>query len=153
MNILLDSLCDFQNICSISRSMEFFWKKECYIFDPNNLVREKYGKSYKRKLRWVSAWAFEKIKFIKIDNPIDFLKEYNWRKIATVLSDNSEKSFDFKFLENDLVIFWNEVNWISKEVLDLCEVFIKIPSYWITQSLNVSHSVSIILYEEKRAYL
>lgn len=147
MNIFLYWLQDFQNICTISRSLEFFWKNECYIYDNNNLIRDRYWKSYSRKIRTISAWAFEKINFIKISDPINFLKNYNWRKIATVLSENSESSKNFQFYDSDLVIFWSEATGIPQDIVNICNKNIMIPKLWLIQSLNVSHAVSLIIYE------
>lgn len=147
MKILLYSPQDFQNICTITRVLENFGLKECFIYDKNNLIRDHYWKSYSRKIRTVSAGAFDKIQFLKIKDPILFLKEYTWRKIATIIDKTSESIIWFDFQKDDLVIFWSESSGIPLEISSLCDKKIIIPQLWITQSLNLSHSVAIIVYE------
>jgi len=105
MHIFLYAPQDFHNICTISRNLESFGIQECHIFDPHHLIRERYGKSYSRKIRSISAGAFEKIRFIKVDDPITFLIQYQGRKIATLLDEASESLHDFSFEKNDLLVF------------------------------------------------
>lgn len=55
MKIFLHAPQNFQNICSITRNMEFFGQTECFIYDPYHLIRSRYGKSYTQKIRNISA--------------------------------------------------------------------------------------------------
>lgn len=121
MNIFLYDPQDFSNVCTISRTLEFFWVKDCYVYDNHNLIREKYWKSYSRRLKTQSVWAFEKINFHKIEDYISFLKTYKWRKIITLLDEKADSLENYKPLENDIIIFgkwynyfWKWRNWLTR---------------------------------------
>ncbi|PID83722.1 hypothetical protein CSB09_04620 [Candidatus Gracilibacteria bacterium] len=146
MNIYLHNPKDFSNICTISRTLEFFGIHKCYIYDTNNLIREKYGKSYSRKLRTQSAGAFEKIRFEKIEDYQKFLENYSGRKVATVLDKNSGDLQDFSHKEDDIILFGNETFGLPKEVIESADEKIFIQGNGLTQSLNLSNSLAIIVY-------
>ena len=42
--VLLHAPRDFSNICVLARTLEIFGYRECYVFDPHHVVRERYGK-------------------------------------------------------------------------------------------------------------
>lgn len=119
----------------------------CFVYDTNNLIREKYGKSYSRKIRSISAGAFDKVCFQRVENPLEFLCDYHGRKIATVLSSHAVSLVNFPFQPSDLVIFGSEARGIPSEIVQQSDVQICIPQHGKTQSLNVSHAVAIVLYE------
>lgn len=146
MNIFLYKPQDFSNICTISRTLEFFWIEKCYIYDENNLIREKYWKSYKRRLATQSAWAFEKIKFIKVENYLEFFKNYTWRKIITLIDKKAKNLKDYNYKKDDLIIFWNESFWLTDDVIGISDEKIYLKWIWQTQSLNLSNTVAIVVY-------
>jgi hypothetical protein len=67
-NVLLHAPQDFRNLCVLARTLEVFGHRECYVFDPRRLVRERYGKSRTREMRVVSAGAFSKIHWQRIED-------------------------------------------------------------------------------------
>ena len=146
MNIFLYDPQDFSNVCTISRTLEFFWVKDCYVYDNHNLIREKYWKSYSRRLKTQSSWAFEKINFHKIEDYISFLKKYNWTKIITLLDEKADSLENYKPLENDIIIFGNEGIGLPEEIISLADEKIYIKRIWKTQSLNLSNTVAIVVY-------
>ena len=61
MNILLHAPRDFNNLCVLVRTLECFGITRCAVYDPHQLVRERYGRSYAKRLRIVSAGAFPRV--------------------------------------------------------------------------------------------
>ncbi len=81
---------------------------------------------------------------------IDAIKDYKkqWIKIICAeLTNESIQLPDFKINNKDnyLIVLWNEINWISKEILELSDYILEIPMLGtIKESLNVSVSFGII---------
>ena len=50
------------------------------------------------------------------------------------------------------LVFGHEVDGISREVLDLCDVHVRIPTLGMKQSLNVATAGGVVLYELLRKY-
>src|SRR3954467_13945676 len=85
MEVLVYAPEQFENLCVLARTLEVFGFEHCYVFDPHRLVRERYGKSYSQRLRTVSAGAFSKIRWQRIEaDPLGFVQRYPGRRVATV---------------------------------------------------------------------
>jgi tRNA G18 (ribose-2'-O)-methylase SpoU len=147
MAILLFAPDDFKNLCVIARSLDCFGIHDCSLFDPHHLVRARYGRSYSRMARTVSAGAFSLIRWNIIENPESFLRDYPGRRIATLPDSNADSVFCFPFQDSDLIIFGSEREGIPPETVNLCQTSITIPMKGTTRSLNLSVAVSIVLAE------
>jgi len=75
------------------------------------------------------------------------LKKKGFKIVATHLEDKSIPHTDLDYTQPMAVVFGNESEGISTEALNLSDHIIKIPMIGMAQSLNLSVSVGIILYE------
>ena len=75
------------------------------------------------------------------------LKEKGFKIAATHLKANAIPYTDLDYTKPIALVFGNETDGISDEALDLSDYVIKIPMIGMVQSLNLSVSVGIILYE------
>jgi tRNA G18 (ribose-2'-O)-methylase SpoU len=141
----------FENLCVLARTLEVLGFDRCHVFDPHRLVRERYGKSYSQRLRTVSAGAFGKIQWLRVDpDPIAWLREYAGRRVATVPRQDATSLHHFRFRSSDLLIIGSEARGLEPAVLELCEHCITIPQSGVTESLNVAVASGIVLSEFKR---
>jgi TrmH family RNA methyltransferase len=58
---------------------------------------------------------------------------------------------DYRELFNgkeDKIVFimWNEINWVSEQILKISDKIIQIPMMWKKESLNVSVAAGIVMY-------
>jgi len=149
-NVLLHAPQDFRNLCVLARTLEVLGHRECYVFDPRRLVRERYGKSRTREMRVVSAGAFSKIHWRRVEEPARFLSEYGGRVIATVASSQATALTRFEFVPGDLLLFGSESHGLPPELVASAHACVTIPSRGQTQSLNLAVSLAIVLYEAHR---
>jgi len=149
-NVLLHAPQDFRNLCVLARTLEVFGHRECYVFDPRRLVRDRYGKSRTREMRVVSAGAFSKIRWQRIEEPARFLAEYDGRVIATVAAAQATELTRFEFSRQDLLLFGSESYGLPPDIVGSAHVAVTIPSRGQTQSLNLAVSLAIVLYEAHR---
>lgn len=144
---------DFRNLCVVARTLEVLGHRECYVFDPWRLVRERYGKARVREQRVVSAGAFDKVTWHRVEAPSEFLAAQAGRRVATVANANAAGLGSFRFEADDWVLFGSESAGLPEEVLTTAQAKVTIPSRGETQSLNLAVSLGVILFEAQRQLL
>jgi len=75
------------------------------------------------------------------------LKKAGFRVAATCLEEGSLAHTELDYTRPTAVIFGNEAEGTSREALEAADVRVKIPMLGMVQSLNLSVSVAVILYE------
>jgi len=150
VNVFLYAPESFHNLCLLARSLEAFGHRQCMIFDPHRLVRERYGKVRSRELRVVSAGAFEKIRWVRVERPAEFLAEYEGRRVMTVLDSGAVPLSRFEFAAGDLLVFGPEANGLPPVVVAAGDASLTIPLPGDTQSLNLAVAMGVVLFETRR---
>jgi tRNA G18 (ribose-2'-O)-methylase SpoU len=151
MEVFVHAPEQFENLCVLARTLEVFGFDRCHVFDPHRLVRERYGKSYGQKLRTVSAGAFSKIRWLRIElDPLSFLQNYSGRRVATVPRQSATSLHHFRFQDSDLLVIGSEGRGLDAAILAACQEQITIPQAGLTESLNVAVASGIVLAEFKR---
>lgn len=142
--ILLDSIRSMQNVWAIFRNCDWAWFEKVILTwhcptPPRNDISK------------TALWAQNFIDWEYFSNPIDIIKKLknDWYKIYSVELD--KKSIDYKELFNKhekkvCLIMWNEISWVSKDLLDLSDEIVIIPMRWQKESLNVSVAAWIVMY-------
>jgi tRNA G18 (ribose-2'-O)-methylase SpoU len=147
MEVFLDSPQDFGNLCLLSRTLELLDVERCYVHDPHRLVRPRYGKSRTRQIKHISAGAFFRVAFQRVEHPEAFLSALPGRKVATVPDQHATALPYFAFRSDEVIVFGSEGRGIRPEVLALCDERVTIPQRGMTDSLNLAVSIGIVLFE------
>ena len=150
MKVFLHAPQDFHNLCLLARTLEAFGHHECFVFDPERLVRERYGKVRSRELRAVSAGAFEKIRWLRVEEPHGFLADHVGRVVATVAGAGAVPLAQHPFRDDDLVAFGSESQGLPPEIVLKAHAMVTIPLFGVTQSLNLAVAFGIVLFEAAR---
>ena len=127
MQIFLDAPQDFEHVCVLSCTFEALGITRCHVHDPNRLIRPRYGKSRTRRLKKVSAGAFFRVDFERVEDPGDFLDGLPGRKIATVPDRKAAPLTRFRFRTDDVIVFGSEGHGISPDILAHCEERVTVP--------------------------
>jgi tRNA G18 (ribose-2'-O)-methylase SpoU len=141
---------DFHNLCLLARTLEVFGQRQCHVFDPARLVRERYGKVRTRELRAVSAGAFEKIEWLRLEEPERFLDAHVGRVVATAVDPKAVPLAEHRFASTDLILFGSESCGLPASVIARSSAAITLPSLGQTQSLNLAVALGIVLFERHR---
>lgn len=147
MRVLVYAPEDFNNICVLARTLEVLGLDTCSVYDPHRLIRPRYGKSYGRRLRTVSAGAFFRISFERVARPMEFIQRHPGRCIATGPDQSATSLYGFEFCRDDLIVFGSEGHGLPEEMVEACDAHLTIPQRGATQSLNLSVASGIILAE------
>ena len=141
----------FENLCVLARTLEVFGFQRCYVYDPHRFVRERYGKSYAQRLRTVSAGAFHKLAWQRVERDVPaFLRAYPGRSVATVPRTSATSLYEFRFQRSDLLLIGAEGGGLPADVLAQCQEQLTIPQAGVTESLNLVVASGIALFEWKR---
>jgi tRNA (guanosine-2'-O-)-methyltransferase len=100
--------------------------------------------------RAISTRAEKWLKFNYYSSTSDclkHLKDEGFTVVATHLSEKALPYTSLDYTEPTVIVFGNESEGISKEALKHSDYVVKIPMVGMVQSLNLSVSVGIILYE------
>ncbi len=141
---------DFHNLCLLVRTLEAFGHRRCFVFDPHRLIRERYGKVRTRESRRVSAGAFDKVSFERVERPSELFSAHGGRIVVTVAEPNATPLSEHAFEPNDLVVFGSESAGLPRDVIESGDVALTIPLLGETRSLNLAVSVGIVLFEVQR---
>jgi tRNA (cytidine/uridine-2'-O-)-methyltransferase len=149
-HVLLHAPRDFSNVCVLARTLDVFGHRECHVFDPHRIIRERYGKSYSRRLRVVSAGAFAQILWHRVADPLPFMLQHRGRTVATVADPRAQSIGDFRFEADDLLVFGSESEGLPASILESATAAVTVPAFGQTQSLNLAVAASIFLFEVSR---
>ncbi len=143
MIVLLENIRSKFNVGSIFRTSEFLsFEKIILTWYTPQLPDIEISKT--------AIWAEENVPFQYWQNSIDVIKDLKKQGIKIIsaeLTDKSIKLPDFKIDKNDnyVIVLWNEITWVSKEVLELSDFIVEIPMLGkMKESLNVEVSFGII---------
>ncbi|SKA83646.1 RNA methyltransferase, TrmH family [Clostridium sp. USBA 49] len=177
---ILKQLCSTENpqgIAAVVKNKDFKIesKKGFYILvdkvqDPGNLgniVRSSYASGalgviltkgtvdiYNEKVLRSTMGSIFNIPIFQDDNftKLKELKNNGFKLIVTSLKD-SKNLYDEDLTQNIIIAVGNEGFGVSKEILELADVKVKIPMPGGAESLNVAAAASIIMFEAVRQKL
>ncbi len=110
---------------------------------------EKFPKIGKKSSASAYKWI-EKEKYKSIDECYKHLKEQNFRIYSSSLNSDSKNLYELDFTKKVAIVFGNEHRGLSKEAEVLADERFFIPMFGMVQSLNVSVSAAITIYEAVR---
>ena len=140
--IILDKITDTRNLGSISRVAEAVEADAIVIPKKGSaLITSDAIKTSAGALNYVPVCKVESLSYI-----CKTLKK-SGLKIISCTEKGEELVYDLDYNCPLAIILGSEKNGISKNLLELSDHKIKIPMYGKIDSLNVSNSTSIILYE------
>lgn len=140
--LILDSIQDTYNLGAILRTAECVGVDGVIVTKHNSApINETVVKT--------SAGATEHLKICLVDNLVNVIKELKdngfWIFGSSLLNAKDYNSLDYKLPA--AIILGNEEKGIRKLVAENCDFLIKIPMMGKIQSLNVSVSAGILLFE------
>jgi 23S rRNA (guanosine2251-2'-O)-methyltransferase len=143
--VLLDNVRSLHNVGSVFRTCDAFLVETLYLCGftgtpPNNEIN-------KTALGAAESveWKHEK----DIISLINRLKSQNFRVFSIEQAENAVFLHDFvpKQGEKYALVFGNEVNGVSQEVVDLSDGVIEISQGGTKHSLNIAVSAGVVLWE------
>lgn len=142
--ILLDSIRSMQNVWAIFRNADGSgFSKVVLTWHTPVPPRSDISKTALGAQSYIDWEYYEDI--IEV---LTHLKK-EWFQIFAV--ELTPEAIDYRTLfwesfDKICLVMWNEVSWVSQEVLDFCDKHVIIPMKWQKNSLNVSVAAGIVMY-------
>lgn len=142
--IILDSIRSMQNVWAIFRNADWSW------FDKIILAWHT-----PTPPRWdiskTALWWENYIDWEYYENILEILQKLKNEWFELLAVELTPTAIDYKKLFNYnackvCLVVWNEVDWVSREVLNFCDKHVIIPMVWKKNSLNVSVAAWIVMY-------
>lgn len=147
LTLVLENIHDPHNVSAILRSADAVGVGKVYLIYNTNKF-PKIGKfSSASAKKWVDLIGFK-----SVENCFEELKSMKYR-IYTTYIENTDKSrtlFDLNLTGRTAIVLGNEHTGVSKEAIELSDVSFNVPMYGMVQSLNVSVTAAVCLYEALR---
>ena len=149
LTVVIEDVFDPHNLGAISRSCDAFGIQQINVifqshpeFDPKEVGKNSSTATNKwldYRIHHSTAAALRR------------LKREGWQVVAAVLDPSAESIFDSDLCAPRIaLLFGNEKTGLSREALKLADRRLMIPMRGIAQSMNVSVSAAICIYEVTR---
>ena len=141
--IVLDNIRSMHNVGSVFRTADAFLIQSIFIcgFTPSPPHRE---------IQKTALGACDTVQwqyFKSTELAIQFLQQKNIPCIAIEQTENSTLLNHFTWDKKPIgLIFGNEVDGVSQEIINVCTDVIEIPQHGTKHSLNISISSAIVLW-------
>jgi len=141
VSVVLEDVFQSQNASAIIRTAECFGVQDIHIIEKLNEFTP-FESISKGALKWIDFYRYK-----KINHCVKDLKEKGYKIVATTPHTKSCSLHELDITQKTALVFGNEAAGLSKEAFDLADEFVTIPMVGFTESLNISVSVAVCLYD------
>ena len=157
IHIAFEDIYDPHNVMAATRAIDAFGFQYVHLifnkqtpFSPKKIGKKTSASANK----WLSFYTY-KNKTAQSTNSgavsrfLHFAQTHNFKLIATILDPKATSlpEFDWSKIKKGIILFGNEHAGLSQELIDASHYKLYIPMYGFVQSLNLSVSVGIVLYD------
>ncbi len=142
---VVEGLQDTGNMAAIMRSAEAFG------FQPFHVIAN--ARRYKmstRTTQGANKWL-DVYRWGAVEACVDYLHEHGYRIVATDVGEGAEPIESFDFTEKTALVFGNEPDGVSSELLRLADARTVIPTPGFVESFNVSAAAAVCLHHAYRS--
>ena len=144
--VLLDNIRSLNNIGSVFRTCDAMGVKKVYLCGITATPPH-------REIRKTAIGASESVDWEYAENPIEILKKYKKLNYSLIAVEQTSKSISLENYSHNmaktLLIFGNEIDGVSQNLIDECDISLEIPQYGTKHSMNISVTTGIILWTLK----
>ena len=134
---VLEDIYDRGNISAVFRSAEAMGFQNVHVIEPS----EKYKES-QRITRGAEKWLDIR-RFKQTVTAVAHLREQGYQVLATHLDSNARPLNEMDLKQPTAIVFGNEKDGISKDMIELCDATVILPMRGFVQSYNISVAAAI----------
>ncbi len=144
--IVLENVWDPHNISAVMRSCDSVGVQDVFVLNTEIPRHKNYGaQSSASAKKWVTVHDFD-----RVEDCVGFLREQGYAIYTTHLDAQSEGLYEMDFTQKMALVFGNEKEGVSAEILAQSDGNFVIPQVGMIQSLNISVACAVTLYEMLR---
>jgi 23S rRNA (guanosine2251-2'-O)-methyltransferase len=151
--LILENIRSVYNVGAIFRTADAVGIDKIFLIGTTPTPIDRFGRE-RQDLHKAALGAEKNIpwEFVKSENIDELILKLKAEKFVTVAVEQSPKSLDYKKVskkirgKNVVMLVGNEVDGVSKTVLEKVDIVSEIPMNGSKESLNVSVATGVILY-------
>jgi len=146
ISVVLENIFQPHNASAVIRSCESFGIMDLHVIEERNRFQENSDVTIGTS-KWVNTIRYDYENKKNTSVCLDMLKADGYTIVAATLTGESIALRDLEINNKTAVCFGNEETGLSDTVHDTADVHMHIPMNGFVQTLNLSVSVAIVLYE------
>ena len=145
VHIVLDNIRSALNVGSAFRTADAFLIEKIHLCGIT-------ARPPHREITKTAIGATRSVDWAYVESTRSCLEELKSKRSKLIGVEQTDQSimlqdYDWNPIQSSVLIFGNEVNGLSEDILDLLDDCIEIPQYGTKHSLNVSVSLGIVLWD------
>jgi len=146
LTVVMENVYDPHNISAVMRTCDAVGIQDIYILNTKISRHKKFGsKSSSSAAKWMTIYQFT-----NAEECFAALRKNYSRIYATHLTSGTISLYEIDFTKSVALVFGNEHEGVSEEILKLVDGNFIIPQVGIIQSLNISVACAVSIYEAFR---
>ncbi len=142
--IICDGLQTPDNLGSILRVADAAGSNNIILLDSDlDLHSKKISKIARSANKNIAVNKISLQQFTEFQNPFKHI-------VALEITQQSTNIFNSNILSCDAIVLGHESSGIRKDTLALCNAAVHLPMFGINGSMNISHALTVFLYEWRR---
>ncbi len=143
LTVVLENVHDPHNIAAVLRSCDAVGIQEIYVINNAVQFKSRVGhKSSSSANKWVKVHSFK-----TVAECMQIVKQKYNHVLCTHLNADAKSIYDLDFTESIALVFGNEKDGVTSELLAACTGNFIIPQIGMISSLNISVACAVTLYE------
>ena len=146
--LVMEDIADPHNIAAILRSADAFGVQDIHVVyetQPHTDLKRVGNVSSSSANKWVDVHYHD-----SMADCATVLRDAGYALVGTVLREGSTSIFDWTAPERTALVIGNEHSGMSQTAIVACDALVTIPMQGMIQSLNVSVSAAVCLFEITR---
>lgn len=144
--IIMENVTDPHNIAAVMRTCDAVGISEIFVLNTKINTHKRFGaKSSSSAKKWVRVRQFTSLEECMQAVRSKYAKVY-----STHLGEKSKSIYEMDFTQSCALVFGNESEGVSEDILAQCDGNFIIPQMGIIQSLNISVACAVTIYEAFR---
>lgn len=148
--VVLENVWDPHNVSAVLRSCDATGVDSVYLIYPDGKFPKLADSSSASAFKWINIKKFKSVKECYAD-----LKKNKFKIFTTFIEPEgkSKSLYELDLTKKVALVFGNEHDGLTKEATDSADQNFMIPMAGMVQSLNISVSVAVTVYEAMRQRL
>ena len=144
ITIVLEDIYQPHNASAVLRSCDCFGIQDVHIIENKNSYEVNPDVAL-GSAKWLNLISYNRTNH-NTNECLRGLKEQGYKIVATTPHKDDFTPGDFPLDDKFALVFGTELEGLTNEAIDMADMFIKIPMYGFTESLNISVSAAVILH-------
>lgn len=134
---VLENIYDRGNTSAVFRSAEAMGFQTVHVIEPGERFKES-----NRVTAGADKWL-DVVRFKETVTAVAHLRERGYQVLATHLDENAKPLASMDLTKPTAIVFGNEKDGISKDMIELCDASVILPMRGFVQSYNISVAAAI----------